>query len=232
MRRRLEESKGADPSRVSVIHNWADPLMFTEAPRENPFLEEHQLADRFVVLHAGNIGLSQNLDIVLGAAKQLRDLPHVLFLFVGDGTSRAALAHAVEARGLAPMVRFLPYQRREEMRWSYAAADVCLISLRAGLSGVIVPSKLYSILAAGKPFVAAIDGDSSVARIACEHTCGRVVRPDDATGLADAIRDLAGSRQELAAMGRRARRAASAFTRDRQIAAHASLLDSLAAPRS
>ncbi len=232
MRRRLIESKGAEASRVTVLHNWADPLMFTDAPRENPFLAAHRLADRFVVLHAGNIGLSQNLDVVLDAADALRDLPRVLFLFVGDGTSRAALARAVEDRGLAHMVRFLPYQKRDEMRWSYAAADVCLISLGAGLSGVIVPSKLYSILAAGKPFVGAIDDDSSVVRIAREHDCGRVVRPDDASGLARAIRELAASPQQVAAMGCRARAAAAAFTRDGQIAAHASLLGSLAVPRS
>jgi colanic acid biosynthesis glycosyl transferase WcaI len=228
MRRRLIEGKGADAARVTVLHNWADPLMFTDAPRENPFRVAHQLKDRFVILHAGNIGLSQNLDIVLDAAEQLRDDPRVLFLFVGDGTARVPLARAVEERGLASTVKFLPYQKREEMRWSYAAADVCLISLRAGLSGVIVPSKLYSILAAGKPFVGAIDADSSVVRIAREHECGRVVCPDDATGLARAIRELAGNPRELAAMGCRARAAAAEFTRDGQIAAHASLLGSLA----
>ncbi|HUE89996.1 MAG TPA: glycosyltransferase family 4 protein [Vicinamibacterales bacterium] len=231
MRRRLVDSKGADAARVSVIHNWADPLMFIDAPRDNPFVAGHQLEKRFVVLHAGNIGFSQNLDIVLDAATELRDVPDVLFLFVGNGTSRADLSRAVEDRGLAHTVRFLPYQQREEMRWSYAAADVCLISLRAGLSGVIVPSKLYSILAAGKPFVAAIDEDSSVARIATEHDCGRVVQPGDAAGLARAIRELAGNRQALAAMGCRARMAASAFTRDGQIAAHASLLGALSATR-
>ena len=228
MRRRLIESKGADPSRVTVLHNWADPVMFTKAPRENPFQAAHRLEDRFVVLHAGNIGLSQNLGIVLDAAEQLKDEPRVLFLFVGDGTSRAALERAVEDRRLSRSVRFLPYQKREEMRWSYAAADVCLISLGAGLSGVIVPSKLYSILAAGKPFVAAIDEDSSVVRIAREHHCGCVSRPDDAAGLAQAIRELAANPQQVAAMACRARAAAAAFTRDGQIAAHATLLGALA----
>jgi len=229
MTRRLVEGKGADRRRISVIHNWADPDLFTEAARTNPFTARHELGNRFVVLHGGNIGLSQRLDIVLDAAERLRDRPQVLFLFVGDGTSRARLEASAQARGLGTAVRFLPYQARDEMRWSYAAADLCVISLREGLSGYIVPSKVYSILAAGKPFVAAVDRDSSVAAIAAEYDCGRVVAPGDGAGLAAHIRALMDDRAELAAMGDRARRAAGHFTRDGQVAAHAQLLQSVAA---
>jgi colanic acid biosynthesis glycosyl transferase WcaI len=228
MSRRLVEGKGADRSRIAVIHNWADPEMFTETARSNPFTTGHDLGHRFVVLHGGNIGLSQQLEIVLDAAELLRDRPEVLFLFVGDGTSRARLEAATAARGLDTIIRFLPYQPRQEMRWSYAAADICLISLREGLSGYIVPSKLYSILAAGKPFVAAVDHDSSVAAIAAEHDCGRAVAPGDSAGLAAEIRALMDDRPRLAAMSERARRAARHFTREGQVAAHAQLLQSVA----
>jgi colanic acid biosynthesis glycosyl transferase WcaI len=226
MKRRLIEGKGAAPAKVEVIHNWADPANFAETPRNNPFRSAHQLNGRFVVHHGGNIGLSQNLDLVLDAADRLRGRD-VLFLFVGDGTSRRRLEADVEARGLADGVKFVPYQQRDDMRWSYAAADVCLISLRPGLSGYIVPSKLYSILAAGKPYVAAIDEDSTVARLAREYDCGRVVRPGDGAGLADTIEQLAKARNQLAEMGRRARAAAAAFSREGQVARHAALLQAM-----
>jgi colanic acid biosynthesis glycosyl transferase WcaI len=229
MSRRLVEGKDADGRRIAIIHNWADPEMFIEAARGNPFTARHELGDRFVVLHGGNIGLSQGLDIVLDAADRLRDRPELLFLFVGEGTSRPRLEAATAARGLDALIKFLPYQAREEMRWSYACADLCLISLRQGLSGFIVPSKLYSILAAGKPFVAAVDSDSSVAAIAASHQCGHVVAPGDGAALASGIRALLDDRPRLAAMAEGARRAAGQFTRDGQVAAHARLLRTVAA---
>jgi glycosyltransferase involved in cell wall biosynthesis len=103
MKRRLVEGKGASPSSVIVIHNWADTSAIVPSARDNPFSQAHGLADRFVVLHAGNIGLSQNLDVVIDAAERLRDHPTVLFLFIGDGLRRLALESSAAARGGGPM---------------------------------------------------------------------------------------------------------------------------------
>src|SRR5262245_21238616 len=158
MKRRLVDGKGAEAAKVSVVHNWADTEAIVPSAKRNPFAEAHGLTDRFVVLHAGNIGLSQNLDMVLDAADRLRDRPDVVVLFIGDGSRRAALETAAETRGLSN-VRFLPYQPRTDLRWTYAASDVCLVSLKSGLAGYIVPSKLYPILAAGRPYIAAVDAD-------------------------------------------------------------------------
>src|SRR5215470_14750681 len=83
MKRRIVEGKGADPAKVCVIHNWADCAAVTPGPRDNPFARQHGLVDRFVVFHAGNIGLSQDLGIILDAADGLRDRTDVVFVLVG-----------------------------------------------------------------------------------------------------------------------------------------------------
>jgi colanic acid biosynthesis glycosyl transferase WcaI len=228
MARRLIEEKNADASRVSTIHNWADIDAIVPSTRQNPFSETHRIVDRFVVLHAGNIGQGQHLSGVMDAAADLAELAHVLFLFIGDGTRRLALEEEARQRHL-DNVRFVGFQPRDQLRWTYASADVCLVSLRPGLSGYIVPSKLYPILAAGRPFIAAIDADSEVAAIAREFDCGIVVEPGDAAALAAAVRSLAGDRDTCRRMGENARRAAMHFSRARQVAAHAALLHEIAA---
>src|SRR6185503_6840848 len=126
MKRRLVEGKSADPSKVTVIHNWADCRAVAPGPRDNPFARQHGLLDRFVVLHAGNIGLSQDLGIVLHAAGQLRDRPEVVFVFVGDGAKKKDLQDMAARRDLRN-VMFLPFQPRELMDQSYATADASLV---------------------------------------------------------------------------------------------------------
>jgi colanic acid biosynthesis glycosyl transferase WcaI len=193
------------------------------APRHNHFSRAHELDDRFVVLHAGNIGLSQNLDVVLDAARLLRDEPRIMFLFIGDGSRRAALESRARSEQLAN-VSFLPYQPREDLLWTYASADACLVSLKPGLDGYIVPSKLYTILAAGKPYVAAVDEDSEVAAVTRRYSCGVLTTPGDAAALAAAVRTLADDGDTCAAFSSRARAASACYSRERQVAAHAALL--------
>lgn len=228
MSARLIEGKGADPAKIAVIHNWADTTAIEPSTKDNDFARAHGLAQRFVVLHAGNIGLSQNLDVVLDAAAILKPRTDIVILFIGDGNRRAALERDARARGL-DNVRFLPYQPRESLRWTYATSDVCLVSLRPGLAGYIVPSKIYPILAAGRPYIAAVETATEVAALTDRHRCGVIVTPGDATALAAAIGKLAGDPGEREAMGRRARTAAELFSRDRQVAAHAEILQRLAA---
>ena len=223
MAQRLIDGKGADARRVTVIHNWADTSAIVPSDKHNAFARAHGLDDRFVVLHAGNIGLSQNLDVVIEAAARLRDRRDIVFLFIGDGNRRAALEHAVAAQGL-DNVRFMPFQPRDQLRWTYASSDLCLVSLKPGLAGYIVPSKLYPILAAGRPYLAAVEATSEVAVLTEQYGCGVLVPPGDAAQLAAQIRRLADDRAQLDAMGHRAREAAVLFARDRQVALHAQVL--------
>jgi glycosyltransferase involved in cell wall biosynthesis len=228
MKRRLVEGKGATAARTSIIPDWADCDSIVPAPKRNPFSEAHGLDDRFVVMHSGNLGLSQNLEAVIGAAEHLRDLRDLVMVFVGDGVKKPALERIALERGL-DNVRFLPYQPKSELINSFATADCFVVSLREGISGYIVPSKLYGILAAGRPYVAAIERDSEAVSIAEAHRCGRVARPNDAVSLADEIRALYRDRDETRRMGARAREAGLGFDRKRAVKAYRDLFDTLIA---
>jgi colanic acid biosynthesis glycosyl transferase WcaI len=228
MKARLVSGKGADPSRIAVIHNWADCKALAPGAKDNGFARAHGLRDRFVVMHAGNIGLSQSFDVIVDAAERLRGHDEIRFVLVGDGSKRAALEDDVRTRGLDNVV-FVPYQPRERMADSYAAADVFLVTLKPGLSGYIVPSKIYTILASGRPYIAAVEPDSEVVQITREHDCGISVAPGDGAAMADAILRLAGDRAHAARLGERARAAALSFDRPRQVAAYASLFATLTA---
>jgi colanic acid biosynthesis glycosyl transferase WcaI len=219
MKRRLVEGKGALPEKVAVIHNWADSSLLSPGPKDNPFSREHGLHDRFVVLHAGNIGLSQNLDSGLDVAAKLED---VTFMFIGDGVRKQPLEEEARRRGLANVL-FLPYQPRERMPETYATADVFLVSLKKGLAGYIVPSKLYGILAAGRPYVAAVDDDSEVAAITREHQCGILVAPGDVGGMTHEIARLHSDRDLARRLGKNARIASAHFERRTQVRAYHAL---------
>ena len=224
---RLVHGKGADPHKVTVIHNWADTAAIVPSPKQNAFAAANGLESKFVLLHAGNIGLGQNLDVVIEAAGHLKPRTDILLLFIGDGSRRLELEQAVAARGLSN-VRFLPFQPRDQLRWTYASSDVCLVSLKPGLAGYIVPSKLYPILAAGRPYIAAVEAVSEVAALTERHRCGVLVTPGDSTQMAAEIVRLADQHAERESMGARARIAAELFGRERQVAAHAQVIEEVA----
>jgi colanic acid biosynthesis glycosyl transferase WcaI len=231
MRDRLVATKGADPDRVVVIHNWADCAAVAPGPKRNAWSVEHGLDDRFVVMHAGNIGLSQHVAILIDAAERLARHPGVVVAIVGDGVKRQALEDAVRARRL-DNVRFFPYQPRARLGDVFAAADVFVVSLARGLAGAIVPSKLYNILAAGRPYVAAVEEASEVVAITRAHHSGLVAAPGDADDLVRQIDALHADPGLAAKLGANGRRAALRFDRPRQVAAYASLFQALAdAPR-
>jgi putative colanic acid biosynthesis glycosyltransferase WcaI len=215
MRRRLVEEKGADPARVHVIHNWADCDAIVPGPKDNAFSREHGLADRFVLMHSGNVGLSQNLEVLIEAADRLRSKERLTIAIVGDGSKRASLEAMVASRGLTN-VRFLPYQPKALLHDSFATADAFLVALKSGIEGFIVPSKVYGILAAGRPYVAATDPSSEAAQIARDSGCGLVAAPGDPAALADAIATLYDDPAMTREMGTRARLAARQY--DRKVA--------------
>ncbi|GMR23430.1 MAG: glycosyltransferase family 4 protein [Acidobacteriota bacterium] len=222
MKGRLVSGKNADPERVSVIHNWADTEAIAPAAKDNAFSREHGLADKFVVMHSGNIGLSQNLDCWIEVASRFASQPDIVFLLIGDGVRREALGEDVVRRGL-DNVLFLPYQPRNALRDSYATADVFIVSLKPGLAGYIVPSKLYGILAAGRPYVAAVEPATEVAAISREYDCGVVVAPGDVGGMVHEITRFQRDRERCERLGRNARRAGVHFDRRKQVRAYREL---------
>ena len=219
MRRRLIDTKRADPSRTVVIPSWADCAQIQPGPKRNHFSIANELSDRFVVMHSGNIGLSQGLDVLVDAAAYLESYPEILIVFVGDGVKKEHLQEKVRLTGLKN-VSFLPYQAKEHLTESFASADVFVISLKQGLAGYIVPSKLYGILAAGRPFVASVEEDTEVATVARKFNCGLLAQPGDPADLAKNILQLYANNHLRLHFGANAREAALHFDRKAQVKAY------------
>lgn len=203
MRRRLQE-KGVKPNRLRVIPNWTDTTAITPADRNNGWAHEHDLVDRFVVMHSGNIGHAQDLETLIRASTQLRDFDRLTVALVGFGARHAYYEKLVAQLG-ASAVRFLPYQPRELLSQSLSSADLHFVGLARGLAGYVVPSRLYGILAAGRPVLVSADEESETAQLVRTVGCGVVVPPGEPEQVATAIRSLAGGEHDLAEMGRRGR---------------------------
>jgi glycosyltransferase involved in cell wall biosynthesis len=229
MRRRVLE-RGIDPAKVEVVPNWADTKLLHPAAPDPELRRAWGLDGHFVVMYSGNLGLSQNLEQVLEAARVLRGEP-VRFVLVGEGAEKARLQARAAAWGL-DNVRFETYRPKERLNESLNLADLHLIPLRRGLMGYIVPSKLYGILAAGRPYLAAVDEGCELARITEEARCGLCVEPDAGEVIVEAVRRCLRQPGELAEMGRRGRKLAELYY-DRAIAVgrFAGVLDELTGPR-
>jgi colanic acid biosynthesis glycosyl transferase WcaI len=215
MRGRLE-AKGAATEALRVIPNWVDTTALDEKPRANDWSREVGLTDAFVVMHSGNVGFTQDLDTLVRSATFLRDLDDLAIAIVGDGARRAellALADLLEV----DRVRFLRYQPREALPYSLSTAHVHVVGLAPRLSGYVVPSRLYGVLAVGRPVIAAADADSETAELVRDVGCGVVVPPGRPELLAAAIRRAHDGEYDLEEMGRRARAYAVAEA-DRSVA--------------
>ena len=203
MRERLRE-KGADGERIVVIPNWVDTSHLQPQPRDNEWAREHDLVDRFVVMHSGNIGHAQDLDSLVRAATFLRDLEDLRIVLIGGGARRDELKAL--ARLLATeRTLFKGYQPREVLAQSLSSADVHVVGLARGLSGYVVPSRLYGVLAVGRPVIVAAERDSETAKVVQEVGCGLVVPPGRPELLAAAIRSARDGELDLEAMGHRGR---------------------------
>jgi colanic acid biosynthesis glycosyl transferase WcaI len=195
-------AKGVPTDKLHVIPNFVDVDFIRPLPKDNSFSRRHGLHDRFVVMYAGNIGLSQGLETLLGAARSLQDLDDLQVLIVGNGSAKQGLEIQAQAMGLTN-VEFLPFQPREALPNMYATADVSLVLLKQGIGAESVPSKAYTILASGRPLIAAVDEQAETRRMIAEAQCGITVPPQEAQTLADAIRQLYHAPVIRAEMGQR-----------------------------
>jgi len=230
MRRRLVDIKNAPEHKIKVIHNWADCKGVQPVNGSNPFRSRHGLNGEFVVMHSGNVGLSQDLEKIIESARILRRYKDIIFLIVGEGTKKADLQRKA-AEWELENVLFLPYQPTELLKYSFSAADLFIVSLKKGLSGYIVPSKLYGILASGRPFVGAVEPECEVAAIAKQYKCGVICPPGYPYALAFAILKSYENWRALREMGKRAREASKEYDKNVALQSYYDLFSELATRR-
>ncbi len=203
MQRRLEE-KGAPAERMLVIPNWIDTKRLGPLDKSNHWSRSWGVDEKFVVMHSGNVGHAQDLDSLIRAGTFLRDLDDLLIMIIGMGARHTELVALAELHEV-DQVQFLYYQSRAVLPQSLSAADVHVVGLASGLAGYVVPSRLYGILAVGRPLIVAADAESETAQLVTDVGCGIVVPPGRPELLARAIRDAHDGKYDLEAMGARGR---------------------------
>jgi colanic acid biosynthesis glycosyl transferase WcaI len=196
LRAKVPEARARD---IVVIPNFVDTVAITPGDRMTAYRHEQGIGSEPVVMYAGNIGFSQSLEMMLEAA---RLCPDATFVMNGQGAARSELMAA--AAGI-PNIRFVDPQPMERLSEVMASADLHVVPLRAGLGAVSVPSKAYSILAAGRPILAAIDADTEIPRILDASGAGRVVPPDDQAAFVAALKEMIADLIALETMGAAAR---------------------------
>ena len=180
---------GAAPDRVITIPNWVDTASIRPGGSGDGFKRRHELGDGFIASFAGVLGYSQDLEVVLKAAKIVQDRQDIRWVIVGDGVKKGELERMAQQERLAN-VTFVPMVPREEYPEVLQASDVSLATLKADVKTSVVPSKILSIMAAGKPVVATMNPDGDAPRLIRDAQCGYALPAEDPEALAQAICEL------------------------------------------
>ncbi len=197
------QQRGISKDKINVIPNFVDTNQFPALPRKNSFSRKYNLQESFIVYYGGNIGLSQDWDTFLYAAKTLSHLD-ITFIVSGDGVSREWLENEVRLRNLKN-INLLGYQEKQIIPYIYASSDICTIPMKAMTNIDTFPSKIYSIMASGKPVLAQAEKGSDLWMLINEAKCGWVVLPSQPQSYTDILIYSYYHREELTAMGKKGR---------------------------
>lgn len=179
---------------IVTIHNWADgdkiKVLEGEDEEDNLLEKKWGLEEKFVVLYSGNIGYLHEFDTIISTAEYFakEGLREIVFVFVGEGIKKSYIEEKVKNKGLNNIL-FFPYQSREMLTYSLGLASVSLVTLEKGFEGMVVPSKIYGILASGRPVIAVVGGESEIVEIIKEGKCGKLIKIGDCQALVDGITD-------------------------------------------
>ena len=208
-------AKGVDPAHVVIVRDGTELPPRGSTPSFDPqVIQAIRGNSQFVLLHAGNLGFYGAWDTLLTAARELAQ-DRISIVFVGDGAQRERLQSA--AAGLAN-VRFLPFFPSSKIPSVLAAPDAHIITVKRGLEGVVVPSKMYSILAAGKPVVAVAPDECDVVTIGARKGFSVAADPDDPAQLVEAVRRISRNPDLVRSMGASAAAAAPEYERNKELA--------------
>lgn len=199
--------KGVPEDKIVIVPNWVDTDQVYHIDRKDNVLFDRYNLDRekYYICYSGNVGHSQNLELLLGAAKVMqKDLPDVCFVIIGEGAAKEDLAVKIAEEGLDNVI-LLPFQPYEDIAHVFSLGDADLIISKPGIGGSSVPSKTWSILAAERPILASFDEDSALAKLIKEQNCGIVANAGELDSLTGAIRRLYEDKEYAAALGKRGR---------------------------
>ena len=208
-------AKGIDAVKVFIVRGGVDtPAPQALTPPLNPQVTRAIRGNvRFVLLHAGNLGFYGAWDTIIAAARKLEN-ENIGFVFVGDGAERSRVENLAAG---STNIRFLPFFPSSDIPSVLAAPDVHIVTIKRGLEGVVVPSKMFGIIAAGKPIVAVAAPETDVAALGLRHGFAICADPSSPNELASSIRRIAAEPATLAAMSQSAREAAAKYSQANEL---------------
>ncbi|WP_199620934.1 glycosyltransferase family 4 protein [Paenibacillus alkalitolerans] len=182
----LNRFTGKMVPRNSVINNWTNEKEIVPYSKDHPivneFLHKHNLNDKFIIMYSGNLGLYYDLENIIKVTAEFKGSPDIAFVFIGDGASKNIMQQFVKENNITN-VHFLPFLPKEFIKYSLNAADVHLVVNQRGIKGVSVPSKIYGVMASGKPILGVLERGSEAHRLIMESKSGVVVEPQDYKGI-------------------------------------------------
>ena len=198
MRARLI-ARGVDQSRISVVHNWADS-------RQISVVASNQHRDSLHMVYSGNLGLAHDIETIFSAIRLLAGDSRFRFTFVGGGSRRAELSAFLADNGISS-VTMLPYVARADLSQTLGLGDIGLVTQQNDCCGSVVPSKVYGLMAAGRPILFIGPAAATPAQIIAQHACGWHIACGDAASLVILLQHLVGHPEEIASAGHNGRQA-------------------------
>jgi glycosyltransferase involved in cell wall biosynthesis len=205
-------AKGVDPARVAISRDGIVIPETVPSP-ENSVAREIRGDLRFALVHAGNLGFYGAWQTLISAVRMLEN-QGVGLIFIGEGAMKPQVQAMAEG---CRTIRFLPFRPAREVPLVLSSGDMHVVTVKRGLEGVVVPSKLYPTLAAGRPVLGIAPEEADVARIIRQSSCGVAANPDDPASVAEAIRSVMLDRERLQSMARRAREVSFSYDRVKQL---------------
>ncbi|MBR5604497.1 MAG: glycosyltransferase family 4 protein [Bacteroidales bacterium] len=198
-------AKGVPEEKIEVIYNWVDEQAVVNIPRkENKLFEKYNLnPNKFYVTYCGNIGLTQNMDLLLDVAKELASEENIHFVLVGEGADKERVKSRVKNENVNN-VSFLPFQPYEDISHVFSLGDAGLIISKPGVGENSVPSKTWSIMSAERPVIANFD-ENEIKTILAENDCGIFTKAGDKVALKNAIFDLYNDKDKAVQLGKNGR---------------------------
>lgn len=198
-------AKGVPEDKIELIYNWVDESEVVDIQRPNNKLFDLYGLDKkkFYVTYCGNIGLTQNMDMLLDVAEALEDYPDIQFVIIGDGAYKQNVEKNIIDRKLGN-VKLLPFQPYEDISHVFSLGDVGLIISKPGVGDNSVPSKTWSIMSASRPVLASFD-ENELKDIIKHNDCGAFVPAGDKHALKEAIISLYKDNDRCVVCGRNGR---------------------------
>ncbi|MBP3554301.1 MAG: glycosyltransferase family 4 protein [Clostridia bacterium] len=199
-------AKGVPEDKIVVVYNWVDESQVYAVDRkDNVLFDEYGLdRNKFYVSYSGNIGLTQNMELLVNVAEKMSDYSDIGFVVVGDGAYKEELEKQVKERGLKN-ITLIPFQPYEKIASVFSIGDAGLIISKSGVGNNSVPSKTWSYMAAKTPILASFDAESELVKFVNENNCGVCVPADEEAGLMEAILEMKQSKDKRKEWGENGR---------------------------